>query len=66
MGRVFCDDEASAQPGRGTRFVARVAMFLSGFTSGGDDGKYYKAMSSSFDTDHLSEVIETTFLHQRK
>ena len=51
---MFHDEVGSAQHARRTALVARVPTFLSGFTSGGDDGKYYKATCSSFNTDHLS------------
>lgn len=52
--RVFCDEVGSAQRAGTAVLMARVPAFLFGFTSGGDDGRYYKATCSSFNTYHLS------------
>lgn len=53
MRKAFPDDVGSAESATRTTLVAKVPTFRSGFTSGGDVGKYYKATCSSFNTDHL-------------
>lgn len=67
MRRVFRDDVGTAQSAKGTTLVAKVPAFRSGFTSGGDVGKHYKATCSSFATDHLSQSQrwwKTRFYHR--
>lgn len=49
------EEVRSSQHAKWTVVVARVHMPLSGFPGGGGDGKYYKAMCSSFSTVHQSQ-----------